>query len=79
MAPDDGVAAAAAAARTLRVAAQYIQYRKEREDPAYNTTLAADEFSGESDISAIDDAEVVALPKEALPAAHRNVSQVMPS
>ena len=31
VAPDDGASAAAAASRTLRVAAQYIQYRKDRE------------------------------------------------
>jgi hypothetical protein len=33
VAADDGVGAAAVAARTLRVAAQYIQYRKDREAP----------------------------------------------
>jgi hypothetical protein len=35
VAPGDGVSAAEAAVRTLHVAAQYIQYRKEREqEPA---------------------------------------------
>lgn len=78
MAPDDGVAAAAAASRTLRVAAQYIQYRKEREDPTYNTTLAADEFSDESDSPIVDEEQVVALPQKAMPAPGA-VSHIMPS
>lgn len=33
VAPGDGVSAAAAAVRTLHVAAQYIQHRKDREAP----------------------------------------------
>lgn len=33
MAPGNGVSAAAAAVRTLKVAAQYIQHRKDREAP----------------------------------------------
>lgn len=35
MAPGDGVSAAAAAVRTLRVAAQYIQHRKDRDAPKH--------------------------------------------
>lgn len=33
VAPGNGVSAAAAAVRTLKVASQYIQYRKDREAP----------------------------------------------
>jgi hypothetical protein len=35
VAPGDGASAAAAAARTLHVAKQYIQHRKDREAPAH--------------------------------------------
>lgn len=35
VAPGNGVSAAAAAVRTLRVAAQYIQYRKDRQAPKH--------------------------------------------
>lgn len=55
MAPDDGAAAAACACRTLRVAAQYIQYRQERAEvpPAQPDLVDAEMANGVESIEIV--------------------------